>query len=133
MRTLKFSFISLIVSGCTLHADISPKNNELNNALVGVPYYAQINIVGGNVASLKNSYGDREPVGNISPDDSGLYLKHCNDNKYDNNCIEIRGTPTRTGVIKVRISGFFNVAMFQKTDEFDKTYTINIKGAEGYF
>lgn len=30
-------------------------------------------------------------------------------------------------MVKVRVSGFFNVAMFQKSSEFDKTYIIRIK------
>ena len=131
MRLLLIVFSILILSGCTLRAEFSPEKNELNDALVGAPYYAQINIFGGNVATLTNSHGDREFVGNISPSDTGLYLAHCNNDKHDNNCLQIRGIPTKKGVIKVRVSGFFNVAMFQKSSEFDKTYTITIKDSKG--
>ncbi|WP_312690262.1 hypothetical protein [Kosakonia sp.] len=123
-------FCLLIVSGCTLHAEFSPEINELNDGLVGQSYYAQINIFGGNVATLTNSYGDRELLGSISPGDMGLYLTYCDNDKYDNNCLQIRGVPTKTGVIKVSVSGFFNVAMFQKSSEFDKIYTITIKDSD---
>ena len=115
------------MSGCTLHAEFTPEKNELNDGLVGKPYYAQIHIFGGHVATLTNAHGDRESVGNILPVDTGLYLAHCNNDKYDNNCVQIRGIPTKKGIIKLRVSGFFNVAMFQKSSEFDKIYTITIK------
>ncbi|MBJ3591803.1 hypothetical protein JGC56_11725 [Salmonella enterica subsp. enterica serovar Saintpaul] len=133
MRISLTIFSLFILSGCTLRAEFSPEKNELNDALVGEPYYAQINILGGNVATLTNYHGDREFVGNISPGDTGLYLAHCNNDKYNNNCVQIRGVPTQKGVIKVRVSGLFNVAMFQKSSEFDKTYTIKIKDSEGSF
>lgn len=132
MRLSLGVFSIFILSGCTLRAEFAPEKNELYDALVGAPYYAQINILGGNVATLTNSHGDREFVGNISPSDTGLYLAHCNNDKYDNNCIKIRGVPTKKGVIKVKVSGFFNVAMFQKSSEFDKTYTITVKDSEGF-
>lgn len=131
MRLSLSVFFIFILSGCTLRAEFSPEKNELYDALVGAPYYAQINIFGGNVATLTNSHGDREFAGNISPGDTGLYLAHCNNDKYDNNCVQIRGVPTKKGVINVRVSGFFNVAMFQKSSEFDKTYTITVKDSEG--
>ncbi len=129
-KLLAFVFI-FILSGCTLHAEFTPEKNELNDALIGKPYYAQINIFGVNVATLTNSHGDIEFVGKILPGDTGLYLTHCNNEKYDNNCVQIRGIPTKKGIIKVRVSGFFNVAMFQKSSEFNKTYTITVKGSEG--
>jgi len=128
LLTLVF-LISLF--GCTLRAEFSPEKNNLNDAIVGEPYYAQIDILGGNVATLTNFHGDRESVGNISPDDIGLYITHCNNDKYDNNCLQIRGVPTKKGLIKVKVSGFFNVGMFQKSSEFDKTYTITVKDPEG--
>lgn len=131
MRLLLIVFPIFILSGCTLRAEFSPEKNELNDAVVGAIYYAQINIFGGNVATLTNSHGDREFVGNISPNDTGLYLANCNNDKYDNNCIQIRGVPNKKGVITVRVSGFFNVAMFQKSSEFNKTYTITVKDSEG--
>ena len=131
MKKLLTVFCLLILSGCTLHAEFSPEKKELNDGLVGESYYAQINVFGGNVATLTNSHGDRELLGNISPSDMGLYLTRCDNDKYDNNCIQVKGVPTKTGIIKVRISGFFNVAMLQKSSEFDKTYTITIKGSEG--
>lgn len=131
MRLSLIVFSIFFLSGCTLRAEFSPEKNELKDALVGATYYAQINIFGGNVVTLTNSHGDREFVGSISPSDTGLYLARCNNDKYDNNCLQIRGVPTKKGVIKVRVSGFFSVAMFQKSSEFNKTYTITVKDSEG--
>ncbi|HDG1695041.1 TPA: hypothetical protein PFE29_001867 [Kluyvera ascorbata] len=98
---------------------------------MGKSYYAQINFYGGSVATLTNSHGDRELLGNISPSDMGLYLTCYDNDKYDNNCLQVKGVPTKTGLIKISISGFFNVAMFQKPSDFDETYTITIKDSEG--
>lgn len=131
MKILCNIFYLFILSGCTLHAEFYPEKNELKDAIVGVPYYAQINIRGGHVATLTNSHGDREFVGDIHPEDAGLYLGNCNNDKYDNNCVQIKGIPTKKGMIKVRVSGFFNVAMFQKSSEFDKTYILRIKDPGG--
>lgn len=120
-----------ILSGCTLHANFLPSNERLNDAIVGVPYNAQINISGGNVAILADSKGNRVFVGHIYPPDMGLYLQHCNDDQYNNNCVQIRGVPIKEGLIKVRVSGFFNVAMLQTSNDFDKTYTIMVGNQDG--
>ena len=48
-----------------------------------------------------------------------------------NNCIQIRGIPTKAGVAKVRIYGGLGGGMLSKSGEFDKTYTITIKASEG--
>ena len=131
MRNIFIVLPLLLLSACTLHASFTPENGKLNDATVGVPYYDKINIFGGNVASLKDYYGNVKPVADITPVDSGLYIQHCNDNLYDNNCLQIRGTPTKSGVVKVQVSGIFNIATFQKSSEFDKTYTIIIKKPDG--
>ncbi|NWK87971.1 hypothetical protein [Raoultella terrigena] len=127
MKRILSIFYLFILSGCTLHAEFHPEKNQLKDAVVGVPYYVKIDILGGHVATLTNSQGDRGFVGDIRPDDVGLHLEHCNNDKYDNNCVQIKGIPTKKGMVKVRVSGFFNVAMFQKSSEFDKTYIIRIK------
>lgn len=123
-----FVFIPLLaLSGCALHASFTPENSVLTDAIVGKPYYAQITIAGGRVAKLTDIHGNNEFVANISPENYGLYVQHCNNDEHDNNCVQVRGTPTKEGVVKIRVSGFFNVSMLDKSSDFDKTYTVHIK------
>jgi hypothetical protein len=56
--------------------------------------------------------------------------QYCDENEL-NNCIQIRGIPTKAGIAKVRIHGGLGGGMLSKSGEFDKTYTITIKDSEG--
>ncbi|BEJ34074.1 hypothetical protein OIPHN330_26940 [Citrobacter freundii] len=75
-------------------------------------------------------YGKQAIAGDIHPDNLGLHLQYCDDNEF-NNCIQIRGTPTKAGIAKVRVHGGLGGGMFSKSGEFDKTYTITVKDSEG--
>ncbi|EAR6786509.1 hypothetical protein AIQ85_22645, partial [Salmonella enterica] len=94
-----------------------------------VPYYNQINIFGGIVLSY-DIYGKQVIAGDIHPDNLGLHLQYCGDDEF-NNCIQIRGIPTKAGIAKVRIHGGLGGGMLSKSGEFDKTYTVTIKDSEG--
>jgi len=48
----------------------------------------------------------------------------------DNNCVQIRGVPTKVGVVKVRVAGGLSGGMLSSGGSFDKTYTITIKNAK---
>jgi nicotinate-nucleotide pyrophosphorylase (carboxylating) len=52
MKRFTVVFISFVLSACTLHANVTPDGNALNNARVGTPYASEINIHGGAVSSL---------------------------------------------------------------------------------
>lgn len=128
MRHIIFISLCILLSGCTTHAFFTPERNNLNDATVGTPYYDEINIFGGPVFSI-NELGEQVIVGDVQPDNTGLNVQYCNDDKL-NNCIQIRGTPTKAGTVKIRVSGGLGGNMFASPSEFDKTYTINVKAAE---
>jgi len=131
MKMIKtFFIVSLfLLSACSLQAEFTPEGETLHDATVGVPYYNQINIFGGVVLSY-DIYGKQVIAGDIYPDNLGLHLHYCDANEF-NNCIQIRGTPTKAGIAKVRIHGGLGGGMLSKTGDFDKTYTITIKDSEG--
>lgn len=128
MRRFFFVLSLFLLSACSLQAEFTPEGETLDDATVGVNYYNQINIFGGIVLSY-DMYGNQVIVGDIHPDDLGLYLQYCDDDE-SNNCIQIRGIPTKAGIAKVRIHGGLSGGMHSKSGEFDKTYTITIKDSE---
>ncbi|MFK3912815.1 hypothetical protein ACI2JI_12090 [Enterobacter cancerogenus] len=121
--------ISFAVSACTLHADVTPDGNSLNDAVVGTPYASEININGGAVSSL-DSNGKERFVGEITPSNTGLTLRYCNDSPA-HNCVRIQGVPVKPGIITVRVSGGLFGTNVATGGDFDKTYTIKIKDTEG--
>lgn len=129
MRRIFFVFSLLLLSACAVRADFAPEGENLNEATVGAPYYSQINIFGGRVLSY-NIDGRQVIAGDIHPDNLGLHLQYCNEKEL-NNCIQVRGIPTKAGIAKVRIHGGLGGGMLSKSGEFDKTYMITIKDSEG--
>lgn len=129
MGKVFFVLSLLLISGCSLQAEFTPEGGVLNDAFVGIPYYNQINIFGGVVLSY-DVYGKQVIAGDIHPDNLGLHLEYCDDNEF-NNCIQIRGIPTKAGIAKVRVHGGLGGGMLSKSGDFDKTYTITIKASEG--
>lgn len=125
MRIIFFVLSLFLLSACSLQAEFTPDGENLNDATVGLPYYNQINIFGGIVLSY-DIYGKQVIAGDINPDNLGLYLQYCDDDEF-NNCIQIRGIPTKAGIVKVRVHGGLGGGMLSKSGDFDKTYTITIK------
>ncbi|MDQ4429033.1 hypothetical protein PKO51_06550 [Yokenella regensburgei] len=109
-------FISLSISACILHTNVTPDGNSLNDAIVGTPYASEININGA-VSSL-DSNGKERFVGEIIPSDAGLTLRYCNDFPA-HNCVRIQRVP-----VTVRVSGGLFGTNVATGGEFDKTYTI---------
>ncbi|MGR7122145.1 hypothetical protein ACU62C_22980 [Klebsiella aerogenes] len=131
MRIFFVIFISFAVSACTLHTDVTPDGNSLNDAIVGTSYASEININGGAVSSLDSS-GKERFVGEITPSDTGLTLRYCNDSPA-HNCVRVQGVPVKPGIVTVRVSGGLFGTNVATGGEFDKTYTIKIKYSEGSF
>jgi len=129
MRIIPVIFISFSVSACTLHADVTPDGNSLNDAIVGTPYVSELKINGGAVSSL-DSNGKEKFVGEITPSDTGLTLRYCNDSPA-HNCVRVQGVPIKSGIVTVRVSGGLFGTNVATGGEFDKTYTIKIKDSEG--
>ncbi|WBM72638.1 hypothetical protein OH773_10540 [Buttiauxella sp. WJP83] len=109
-----------------MQANFTPESDKLNDGIIGAPYYEQINISGGYVFALDYD-GNERLVGDISPKDVGLYVQQCNE-KMRNNCIQIKGVPTKPGIASIRVYGGIGGGMYSKAGRFDKTYTISIKG-----
>ncbi|NIY47541.1 hypothetical protein E2L00_08370 [Cedecea colo] len=129
MKRIYIVYISSLLSACTLHADVTPYDNSLNDAKVGTLYTSEINISGGAVSSL-DSNGKERFVGEITPSDTGLTLRYCNDSPA-HNCVRIQGVPVKPGIATVRVSGGLFGTNVATGGEFDKTYTITIKDSEG--
>jgi len=139
MLMIRFAFIIFLfcLSGCSLlspKAEYIPDNKVLKNAAIGVPYFYKINILGGKVIGPNKSEGN---IGLVEPDNSGIFLRSCqlseletkdmkpkDSNNY--NCVEVYGTPTRTGVIKINISGGMYGHMFAPSSEFSKDYILTV-------
>lgn len=131
MKRFSVAAFSFILSGCTLHADVTPDGNSLSDALVGAPYSSEININGGAVFSLDKN-GKEKFVGEIIPSDTGLSLEYCNDSPA-HNCVRIKGIPVKPTVVNIRVSGRLFGTNVATGGRFDKTYTITIKDPEGNF
>ncbi|WP_072033976.1 hypothetical protein [Rahnella aquatilis] len=129
MKIFSVVFVLFVLSACTLHAEVTPDGNVLNDAIVGTPYVNDININGGAVSSL-DSNGKERFVGDITPSDTGLFLRYCNDSPA-HNCVRIQGGPVKPGVVYVRVSGGLFGTNVATGGEFDKTYTITIRDSEG--
>lgn len=131
MRRVSFVLSLFLLAACSLQAKFTPEGEVLNEAFVGVPYYNQINIFGGIVHSY-DIYGKQVIAGDIHPDNIGLHLQYCDNNEF-NNCIQIRGIPTKAAIVTVRVHGGLGGGMLSKSGEFVKTYTIKIKESEGSY
>ncbi|WP_318367883.1 hypothetical protein [Enterobacter sp.] len=125
MRKLIIVFPFFLLTGCALEASYIPEDSQLKDAEVGMPYYSQIYVLGGRASSI-SFHGKKTLIGKLSHRETGLYVQPCED-EMDNNCVQIRGVPTKVGVVKVRVAGGLSGGMLSSGGSFDKTYTITIK------
>ena len=114
-----------MLSACTKHASFSPDGDMLRNAILGKTYNEKVNISGGAVYALDFN-GMERFVGDITPNDDGLYLQYCDDSP-GKNCVQVQGKPTKVGIIKVHLYGGLFGTNISVGSEFDKTYTIEVK------
>lgn len=136
MSSIRTSLVvcSLALTACTPlspKAEFIPDNAALPNATIGKPYYFKISILGGAVVG-----GKRIKPGFIQPADSGLSLRNCKlpvaeitgetVDKSDHNCVEIYGTPTAVGDLKINIGGGMYGDMLAPAGDFSKDYTLNV-------
>lgn len=122
---------ALLLTACSPSASFIPYQDELPDAVVGTPYFQKVDIFGGRVIKM-----DESVSGKIEPESSGLFLVNCRlpDSVItakttmlaDGNCVEIKGTPTRPGIVKVTLGGRFYGNMINSPERFEKTYLINV-------
>ncbi|WP_340618658.1 hypothetical protein [Xenorhabdus entomophaga] len=121
-------FCVFFLTACGSNVSFSPKGENLPDAQVGKPYYNVVDISGGGVITPNN---------NITPDDFGLYIQQCElpknritkdtVSRKDFNCFIIKGIPTKTGYLKVNVSGAVYGHMFKSPTQFHKIYSIKVK------
>ena len=133
MWSLKIAFVGILVciAACSKKAEFLPDGENLKPAIVGVPYYLKINILGGAVIGGRDRF-----AGFVTPDDSGITLRNCllaswritkdTKDKTNRNCIEIYGTPVKSGVIKINIGGGMYGNMLASASEFSKNYKLQV-------
>lgn len=125
------SFLLFTLAGCSPRASFIPEREDLPDAVTGAPYFQKINIVGGRVIT------DRKPIpGKIEPDHNGLFIENCRLPErvlipestilFNGNCVEIKGTPVRTGTVKVTLDGMLYGNMLVSPGNFEKTYLIKV-------
>lgn len=130
-RLIFLAPLLVTLAGCSPRASFIPEREDLPDAVTGAPYFQKINIIGGAVIT------GREPnPGKIEPDDNGIYMENCRLPErvikaktkmlLDGNCVEIKGTPTRTGIVRVMLDGMFYGNMFVSGSDFEKTYLIKV-------
>lgn len=101
---------------------------------MGIPYLTKINIVGGGVST---GHRKGSTAGLTKPDDMGIALRNCqlpewevknmepkDPNNY--NCVEIYGTPTKPGTIKITLRGGMYGNMFVPAGHYRKNYTLEV-------
>lgn len=125
------SFLLFTLAGCSPRASFIPYGDKLPDAVVGTSYFQKVDIFGGRVIKM-----DESVSGKIEPESSGLFLVNCRlpDSVItakttmfvDGNCVEIKGTPTRPGIVKVTLGGRFYGNMFNSPERFEKTYLIKV-------
>lgn len=122
MKIFKILLITIIFTctACTPHIGFLPEKSVLNDAVLHQPYSVKINIIGRPVIS--KSFGSE-----FYPSGSGLYLESCGETVLTKfNCVLIKGTPVKSGLVTLRLVGSGYIAMFESAPHFDKTYTINV-------
>lgn len=112
--------IILSLTSCSKHVEFIPEKEVLNEGIVNHIYSERIHIIGGPVMDMNLN-------GMLKPEDSGLSLKTCEPGSAaEYNCLQIKGTPIKSGIITLDLGGGVYGNMFESAAGFDKTYTIKI-------
>lgn len=122
------------LTACTFlspEAEYIPDNEVLPAATLGKSYLFKISILGGAVFG-----GAERKAGTVEPDDAGVFVRNCKlpdsvitaDTRdiKDHNCVEVYGTPSKTGLIKINLSSGMYGNMFVPGSYFSKDYTLNV-------
>lgn len=128
-RLLFLSFILLIVSCSSPQIDFAPSGEMLPDARTGMLYNQEI-IIGTNLEDNPDFLTADNTKVDIYPADIGLQILS-NRKRRDGlpiyNFLSISGVPSKSGLVKVSISGFTYGSMYTKSGRFNKTYTLEIK------
>lgn len=129
MEKIFILMMTICLTSCSQHFSFLPENPRLHDAVVHQPYSAKITIFGAPVISPGIEL-------RLSPENTGLTIKYCpipewrmsdkTTDTRDLNCIQVQGTPVKTGVVTFLVAGGGYAHMFESSTRFKKTYTINI-------
>lgn len=128
-RLMLVSFILLIVSCSSPQIRFDPFEKILPDASVGVPYNQEI-IIGTNLEDNPEFLTAENTKIDIYPADIGLQVvsnKKRRDGLPIYNFFYISGVPSKSGLVKVSISGFTYGSMYTKSVRFNKTYSLEVK------
>ena len=133
MNKIFILMMTICLTSCSQHFSFLPENTRLHDAVVHQPYSAKITIFGAPVISPGIEL-------RLAPENTGLTIKYCQIPEWrmsdkttdtrDLNCIQVQGTPVKTGVVTFLVAGGGYAHMFESSKEFEKTYTINILASE---
>lgn len=125
------AFMPVFLSACGHKVEFTPDNGMLKNAKIGESYLFKVTVFGGPVMG-----GKKRVPGFVTPDDAGIFMRNCSFSVSQNlsepikaknyNCIEIYGTPTKPGLIKINIGGAMYGNMFGSGSKYSKDYILNV-------
>ena len=114
-------FLTTVLTGCfcTQKAEVLPKSS-LPNAILGTPYYAEIEVYNGRVINDSFHYL-------ITPENSGLEISPTDFGTHVSfNDLKVKGTPKVAGKITIKFAGLTYGTMCPGS-KFIKTYTIKVE------
>lgn len=119
MLIIKF-FGATFLTGCFCTQKIKVLPQSLPNAILGTPYYAEIEVDNGRVINDSFHYL-------ITPENSGLGLSPANFGTHISfNDLKVKGTPKIAGTITIKLSGLTYGTMCPGS-KFNKMYTIKVE------
>ena len=115
-------FLATFLTGCfcTEKVEVLPKSS-LPNAILGTPYYAEIEVYNGRVIK-RHFYYQIEPENSgleLFPTDFGTHVSY--------NDLKVKGTPKVAGAITIKLSGATYGTMSCPGRDFKKVYTIKVE------
>ena len=114
-------FLATVLTGCfcTQKVEVLPKSS-LPNAILGTPYYAEIEVYNGRVINDSFHYL-------ITPENSGLEISPTDFGTHVSfNDLKVKGTPKVAGKITIKFAGLTYGTMCPGS-KFIKTYTIKVE------
>ena len=115
-------FLATFLTGCfcTEKVEVLPKSS-LPNAILGIPYYAEIEVYNGRVINDSFHYL-------ITPENSGLEISPTDFGTHVSfNDLKVKGTPKVAGAITIKLSGATYGTMSCPGKDFKKVYTIKVE------
>ena len=113
-------FLATVLTGCFCMQKMEVRPKSLPNAILGTPYYAEIEVYNGRVINDSFHYL-------ITPENSGLEISPTDFGTHVSfNDLKVKGTPKVAGKITIKFAGLTYGTMCPGS-KFIKTYTIIVE------